>query len=208
MPNLNAKPRYILYLRVSTLEQNSDLQRRDLVEYAERRGWSYEVLEDKATGKNSNRPALKKLMALAQSRKIDGLCVWRADRLFRSLKEAVLAMSTLTELNVAFVSLKDGIDLSTAQGRLLGNMLFALAEFEAELIRSRVTAGLRAAVARGVKLGRPQVVTDQLVEQIVKLRHEGLSVRQITEALGRSVSKSSVERVLRNVKRSSTIGGL
>lgn len=151
--NGNETKKFILYLRVSTLEQNSDLQRLELTEYATKRGWSYEILEDKATGKNANRPALKKLLLLAQQRKIDGIAVWRADRLFRSLKEAVLTLSALTEMNVAFYSHKDGIDLSTSHGRLLANLLFSLAEFESELIKSRVVAGLNAAKARGVKLG-------------------------------------------------------
>ena len=199
--SLNRDPypkKFILYLRVSTLEQNSDLQRIELTEYANKRGWSYEVLEDKATGKNANRPALKKLMLLAQQRKIDGIAVWRADRLFRSLKEAVITLSELSEIGVAFYSHKDGIDLSTSQGRLLANLLFSLAEFESDLIKSRVISGLQAAKARGVKLGRPQVVTTELTEKVIKLRERGISIRQISELLDRKLSKTSIERILRD----------
>ena len=190
--------RFILYLRVSTYEQNTDLQRLELVDYATKRGWKFEILEDKATGKNANRPALKRLLLLASQRKIDGIAVWRADRLFRSLKEAVVTLSTLTELGVAFYSHKDGIDLSTSHGRLLANLLFSLAEFEAELVKSRVSAGLHAARARGIRLGRPQVVTDEVVEQVVALRARGLSIRKISESLNRKISKSSIERILRD----------
>lgn len=189
--------KFIIYCRVSTLEQNSDLQRRELVEYAEKRGWAYEVLEDKATGKNANRPALQKLLQLAQQRKIDGIAVWRCDRLFRSLKEAVITLSTLTELGVTFYSHKDGIDLSTSHGRLLANMLFSLAEFEIDLQKSRILSGISAARARGVKFGRPQVVTAELAGQVIELRQRGLSVRRISEIVKPRISKTSIERILR-----------
>lgn len=196
--NDSAAKKFILYLRVSTLDQNTDLQRRELVEYANKRGWSYEILEDKASGKNANRPALKKLMLLAKQRKIDGIAVWRADRLFRSLKEAVVTLSELTEMNVGFYSHKDGIDLSTSHGRLLANLLFSLAEFEAELTKSRVISGLQAARARGVRLGRPQIVTPDLIQKVISLREQGVSIRQISENLNRKLSKTSIERILRD----------
>lgn len=197
MTQAERKLKYILYLRVSTIEQNSDLQRRELVEHADRSGWDYEILEDKATGKNANRPALKKLLALAAERKIDGIAVWRADRLFRSLKEAVITLSNLTEQGTYFYSHKDGIDLSTSHGRLLANLLFSLAEFEAELTRSRVLAGLMAARARGVRLGRPTKVDAAMELEIQRLRQEqNLSFRQIARRLG--ISKSAALRAVQN----------
>ena len=195
---MDTKPkRFILYLRVSGSDQTTDLQRHDLVEYAKNRGWSFEILEDTATGKNSNRPALKQLFALIKQRKIDGVAVWRADRLFRSLKDAVLHLSSWTEQGVLFYSHKDGIDLTTSHGRLLANLLFSLAEFEAELIKSRVVAGLHAAKARGVKLGRPQVITPEITKQIIDLRAKGISIRGIESLLGKKVSKTSIERQLK-----------
>jgi DNA invertase Pin-like site-specific DNA recombinase len=195
---MNASKRFILYLRCSSDQQNTDLQRIDLEEYAKRRGWKYEVFEDKATGTNSMRPMLKRLMQQARSRKIDGLAVWRCDRLFRSLKEAVITLAELTELGVEFYSHKDGIDLSTSQGRLLANLLMSFAEFESELIRSRVRGGLIAAKARGVKLGRPQVITEAIVKQVIELRYNSnYSIKQIREALG-MLSKTSIERICRS----------
>lgn len=196
--NSNKKLKFILYLRVSTLEQNTDLQRLELTEYANKRGWDYEILEDKATGKNSNRPALKQLMLLAKQHKIDGIAVWRADRLFRSLKEAVLTLSDLTELGIIFYGHKDGLQLDTSHGRLLANLLFSLAEFESDLIKSRVVSGLHAARARGVKLGRPQIVTPELIQQVIELRKRGNSIRQIVEALNHKISKTSIERILKD----------
>lgn len=188
--------RFVLYLRVSTTDQNPDLQRRELTEYATKRGWQFEILEDRATGKNANRPALKRLFLMAQRREVDGIAVWKCDRLFRSLKHAVLTLSEWSELGIEFVALKDNIDMTTAQGRLLAGILMAFSEFEADLIRSRVVAGLEAAKARGVKLGRPQVVNDAAIAEIIALRAKGRSIRQISESLGRRLSKSSIERVI------------
>lgn len=185
-------------MRVSTAEQNTDLQRRELVEYAERRGWSYEILEDRATGTHANRPSLQRLLQLARSRKIDGVAVWKCDRLFRSLKHAVVTLAEFTELGVEFYSHKDQVDLTSSTGRLLANLLMAFAEFEADLIRSRVVAGLEAAKARGVQLGRPKLVTDELIKQILDLRlRQRMSIRQISLALGRKLSKTSIEKILR-----------
>jgi DNA invertase Pin-like site-specific DNA recombinase len=195
---MDKKKRFILYIRTSTVEQNSDLQRRELVEYAEKRGWQYEILEDKASGTTVSRPMLQRLLSLARSRKIDGLAVWKCDRLFRSLKHAVITLSELTELGVEFYAHKDGIDLTTASGRLLANLLMSFAEFEVDLIRSRVIAGLQAAKARGVRLGRPKVVNEEIIQQVLDLRNNrGLSIRQITEALARRISKTSIERILK-----------
>ena len=129
---MEPKKRFILYLRTSTAEQNSDLQRRELVEYANRRGWEFEILEDKASGTTASRPMLQRLLAAARARKIDGLAVWKCDRLFRSLKHAVVTLSELTELGVQFYSHKDQIDLTTSQGRLMANLLMAFAR-----VRSR-----------------------------------------------------------------------
>lgn len=197
--------RYILYLRISTAEQNSDLQRRELTEYAERRGWTFEVLEDKASGTHANRPALQKLLQLARTRKIDGIAVWKCDRLFRSLKHAVVTLAELTELGVEFYSHKDQIDLTTSTGRLMANMLMAFAEFEADLIRSRVVSGLQAAKARGVLLGRPKIVNEEVVRQVLDLRfNQKMSIRQISESLARKVSKTSIERILRDNAPSKT----
>lgn len=195
---MESKKRFILYIRTSTVEQNSDLQRRELVEYAVRRGWQYEVLEDKASGTTASRPMLQRLLAAARSRKIDGLAVWKCDRLFRSLKHAVVTLSELTELGVEFYSHKDQLDLTTSQGRLMANMLMAFAEFEVDLIRSRVVSGLQAAKARGVRLGRPVVVTGEVIKEVLEMRiNRGLSIRQIVLALNRKISKTSVERIIR-----------
>ena len=188
---------FALYLRVSTDQQNTQLQRDDLVKWAEARGFSYKIYEDKGTGTNANRKMLQQLMLDARTRKIDGVAVWKLDRLFRSMKHAVLTLSEWTELSVDFYSHKDQIDMTTATGRLLGHLLMAFGEWEAESIRTRVRSGLLAAKARGVKLGRPKVVSDDLIQEVLKLRFEdGNSIRKISERLSK-VSKTTVERILR-----------
>lgn len=199
LPSNNSEAkRFVLYLRVSTREQNSYMQERDLTEYAIKRGWQFQILEDKASGKNANRPALKKLMLMAQRREIDGIAVWKCDRLFRSLKHAILTLSEWTELGIEFVALKDNIDLTTSQGRLFAAFLLSFAEFNGDLIRNNVIDGLETAKARGVKLGRPQVVNDAVIAEVIELRAKGLSIRQISESLDRRISKTSIERVLRD----------
>jgi DNA invertase Pin-like site-specific DNA recombinase len=119
-------------------------------------------------------------MADAHRRKFDLIAVWKIDRFGRSLKHLVNALADL--LGVAFVSLRDNIDLSTPSGRLMFQIIGAMAEFERSLIQERVRAGLRNAQARGVRLGRPRTVVD--AAEIVRLRSSGASWREISERLG------------------------
>jgi DNA invertase Pin-like site-specific DNA recombinase len=118
----------------------------------------------------------------AHRRKFDLIAVWKIDRFGRSLRHLVNALADLDSLGVAFVSLRDNIDLSTPSGRLMFQIIGAMAEFERSLIQERVRAGLRNAVARGVRLGRPKVTVD--AAQIASLRASGASWRQISEQLG------------------------
>ena len=121
-------------------------------------------------------------MADAHRRKFDLIAVWKIDRFGRSLKHLVNALADLDSLGVAFVSLRDNIDLSTPSGRLMFQIIGAMAEFERSLIQERVRAGLRNAQARGVRLGRPRTVVD--AAEIVRLRSSGASWREISERLG------------------------
>lgn len=189
---------FALYLRVSTVEQSTSMQESELVKWAEARGFDYKIYEDKGTGTNANRRMLQQLIADARAGRISGLAVWSLDRLFRSLKHAVLTISELSELGVDFYSHKNQLDMTTSSGRLLGHMLMAFAEFEAETIRSRVKSGLMAAKARGVRLGRPKVVSPEIVEEVLRLRFDqGFSIRQISNRLSHRVSKTTCERIIR-----------
>jgi len=184
-----------VYLRVSTSEQNTDIQKSDLLKYIETRGWTlFEIYEDKASGTNDNRPNLRKLLQDTKQGKFNVLLVWKLDRLCRSLKDLVNTLSFLSEHSVEFVSYKDQIDLTTATGRLMTQIIGAFAEFEASLIRERVIAGIRNAQSKGVRLGRPKKLCD--TDAILKLRQQGLSIRNIAVELGLSIGM--VQRAVEN----------
>jgi DNA invertase Pin-like site-specific DNA recombinase len=160
------------------------MQLSELREYGARRGWQIiaEYVDEGVSGARERRPQLDRLMADAHRRKFDLIAVWKIDRFGRSLKHLVNALADLDSLGVAFVSLRDNIDLSTPSGRLMFQIIGAMAEFERSLIQERVRAGLRNAQARGVRLGRPRTVVD--AAEIVRLRSSGASWREISERLG------------------------
>jgi DNA invertase Pin-like site-specific DNA recombinase len=177
--------RVALYARVSTLNgQHPEMQLSELREYGTRRGWQIvaEYVDEGVSGARERRPKLDRLMADAHRRKFDLIAVWKIDRFGRSLKHLVNALADLDSLGVAFVSLRDNIDLSTPSGRLMFQIIGAMAEFERSLIQERVRAGLRNAQARGVRLGRPKRTVD--AAQIARLRLSGSSWREISEKLG------------------------
>jgi DNA invertase Pin-like site-specific DNA recombinase len=179
------KTRVALYSRVSTNHgQDPELQLRELREYAASRGWTIteEYTDLGVSGSKSSRPALNRLMDDAHRRKFDGVLVWKLDRFGRSLRHLVNAIAELEALGVAFVSLRDNLDLTTPSGRLMFQIIGAMAEFERSLIQERVKAGLRHARAKGQKLGRPRVYVDE--SKIEALRASGASWRVVAEKLG------------------------
>ncbi len=185
--------RVAIYARVSTGEQNVDMQTRELKTYAELRGWQVvEVFEDKGfSGSTTQRPGLKAILGAAKQRQFDIVLVWKLDRFGRSLKDLIVTIQGLVEIGVEFCSLKDSLDLTTAHGRLMLGMLGAFAEFERDTIISRVNAGLAAARARGQRLGRPQLRDDAAIRT---LANKGKSQRSIAKELG--ISKGSVQNAL------------
>jgi DNA invertase Pin-like site-specific DNA recombinase len=188
--------RVALYARVSTKDkgQNPDVQLADLRDYAKLRGWQVagEFVDVGISGSKDSRPQLDAMMRLAKARKIDIIAVWKLDRFGRSLKHLVNALADLQAVGVAFVSYSDNVDLSTPSGRLMFNVIGAMAEFERELIRERVRAGLAHARAEGTKsgkaIGRPRArrERDRDAKRIRQMRDEGQSYREIAEELGRS----------------------
>jgi len=115
-------------------------------------------------------------MADAKRRKFDAVVVWKLDRFGRSLRHLVNALAEFESLKIAFLSLSDNLDLSTASGRLMFNIIGAMAEFERELIRERVRAGLKNAKAKGARIGRPRANVD--ASRIARLRAQGRSIRE------------------------------
>lgn len=180
-----------LYLRVSTQEQNTDLQRADLVAFVKSKGWAVvEIYEDKATGTNSNRASLKQMLVDTKSGKIEVVVCWKLDRLFRSLKDLINTLQDLADQGVEFVALKDNVDLTTNTGRLMTHIIGAFAEFEASIIRSRVQAGLDEARRKGVVLGRRKSRPSELIRE---LRSKGYTYRQIANLAKCSISTVSTE---------------
>ncbi len=185
--------RVALYARVSTLNgQDPEMQLSELREYASRRGWTItnEYIDQGVSGSKESRPELNQLMSDAHRRNFDAVLVWKIDRFGRSLKHLVNALADLCAYGVAFVSFRDNLDLSTPSGRLMFQIIGAMAEFERSLIQERVKAGLRNARAKGKKFGRPRAQVDAV--RVAALRSEGLSWSQVCQAL--SVSKGRAQR--------------
>ncbi len=136
-------------------------------------------------------------MSDACRRSFDAILVWKIDRFGRSLKHLVNSLAELSALGVAFVSLSDNLDLSTPSGRLMFQIIGAMAEFERALIQERVRAGLRNARAKGKRLGRPRVVVD--ASRIATLRAEGRSWAEINTEVG--VSKGTAQRAAAGLAR-------
>jgi DNA invertase Pin-like site-specific DNA recombinase len=155
--------RCALYARVSTTNHHQDpeMQLGDMRPFAQSREWEImDTYVDRCTGKKDKRPALSRLMADAKQRKFDVVVVWKLDRFARSLTHLVNALAEFESLGIQFVSLRDNIDLTTASGRLMFQIIGAMAEFEHSLIVERVNAGLRNAIAKGKTLGRPKLRID------------------------------------------------
>src|SRR2546426_5444190 len=184
-PTTEPGHRIALYARVSTSNghQDPEMQLRELREYAERRGWQIveEYVDSGVSGSKDSRPALNRLMADACQRKFDSVLVWKIDRWGRSLKHLVTSLAELDAFGVTFVSLRDNLDLSTPSGRLMMQLLGAMAEFERALIQERVKAGLRNARAKGKRLGRPRVHVNG--DKIAELRDHGLSWAEVCTTL-------------------------
>jgi len=190
--------RVALYARVSTLNgQHPEMQLAELREYASRRGWQVtgEYVDQGFSGSKDSRPALNRLMADAHSRQFEAILVWKIDRFGRSLKHLVNTLSDLDSYGVAFVSLRDNLDLSTPSGRLMFQVIGAMAEFELSLTKERVKCGLVNARANGKQLGRPRRVVDR--DRILAMKSEGASLREIADAMG--IGYGTVRKRLRQV---------
>ena len=180
-----------LYTRVSTGDQSTAMQTDELKAYCVRRGWaiSHEYT-DTASGSKESREGLNQLMAAARKRKFDAVLVFRYDRFARSLRQLVNGLAEFDSLGIAFVSLHEGTDTSTPNGRLVFGIFASIAEFERELIRDRFKSGLALAKSKGKRLGRPRVSVDFL--RVATLRKEGRSWAEICDCLG--ISNGTAQR--------------
>lgn len=165
--------------------------------YAVQRGWTV-GMEVKDVGSGSiNRPKREILVKAARRREIDIVLVWRLDRWGRSVADLVLSLKELNELGVGFVSLTEALDLTTPTGRAMAGLLAVFAEFEREILRERVKAGIAQARKQGVRHGRPPSA-QRKKEQIAELFAEGASKAAIARRL--NIGRTSVRRILANIK--------
>ena len=199
-----------IYVRVSTDDQHCDMQLRELRQYVEARSWTVagEYQDEGFSGRKASRPALDRLMTDALARRIDCIVVYKLDRFGRSVKNLSDLLTSLDSAGVRFIAITQGIDTdkSNPTSRLLLNILSAVAEFESDIIKERVTSGLmnyREAFAIGkarpsksgknLAVGRPARVWDR--EEARRLIAEGLSLRTAAARLG--VSAMTLQRGLR-----------
>lgn len=181
--------RVALYIRVSTADQNTHNQRRELEAVAERHGWEVAaVYEDAgisgAKGRD-RRPGLDALMKAVARREVDMVAAWSVDRLGRSLTDLLDVLRDLHAKGVDLFLHQQGLDTSTPSGRAMYQMLGVFAEFERAMIRERVMSGLARAKADGIKLGRKSIedVDAKKVRTIRTMLSEGVGVRRVARDL-------------------------
>jgi putative DNA-invertase from lambdoid prophage Rac len=187
-----------LYARVSTHDQRTlPLQIHAMREYAAKRGWTI-IAQIKEVGSGaSQREQRSNLIAAARRREIDVVLVWRLDRWGRSVADLVSTLQELQHLGVGFVSLTEALDLTTPAGRAMAALLSVFAEFEREILRERVCAGLAHARQQGKRLGRPPSVVHTGVE-VRKLYRQGINKSEIARKL--QIGRTSVRRLLAQKK--------
>lgn len=177
------------YCRVSTKEQNPDLQLRAL-----KKAGCKTIYTDKESGTLRKRTYLER--CLKELKAGDVLVVWKLDRLGRSLRDLIALLDDLKARGVAFRSLTESIDTTTPTGRAMWQMVGILAELERSLLQERTTAGRAAAQARGVKMGRKPLLSVSQVDHAHKLKEQGESTVAVAQLL--NISRRTLERALRN----------
>ena len=186
------------YARVSTEDQKADLQLAAL-----KKAGCKHIFTDTATGSSSKRPELTR--CLSNLRAGDTLIVWKLDRLGRSLSHLVAVLGELQKRGVAFLSVTEAIDTTSAAGRLMGHILGALAEFERSLIVERTQAGLKAAKQRGAKLGRKPSLSDEQRKHARELLDKGESPAAVAKLL--NVCRATCRRIREDMLTASLFEG-
>jgi len=177
-----------LYARVSTLDQNCEVQLEDLRRYASKRFARYcEYTDSGVSGTQRHRPQLDALLRDAHKRLFDVVLVWKFDRFARSLKHLIESLEEFSALGIDFISLTEGVDTTTPAGQLLFHIVGAVAQFERDLIAERVRAGMAHARAMGKHIGRPRAVVDTAT--VRDMRSSGKSLRVIAKTMRIPVSR-------------------
>lgn len=192
-----------LYCRVSTADQSCERQERELLAYAARCGYEVAgVWKETASGSQEQRPERRKVMALAQARRIEAIAVTALTRWGRGTLDLVHTLQDLQAYGVSLVA-QTGLqfDLTSAQGKLIASVMASLAEFERDLLRERVRSGIAAAKARGKVFGRrpgQRIKADKLASKVLELIAAGHSYRQIGRLL--DLSKNTVLAIAKRAK--------
>ncbi len=192
-----------IYARTSTADKGQDpeLQLKDLRQYAEARGWKIfgEYSDIGESGSKDKRPQLDRLMEDARKRRIDAILVWKLDRFGRSLKALITTLEELRSLGVQFVSYTENLDFSTPAGRAMANLIGVFAEFERDLIRERVRAGIQNAKSKGIRVGRRSLIDQGLLKTVADMRNKGMKIRALARHL--NISPSLVHKTLKIVRQ-------
>jgi DNA invertase Pin-like site-specific DNA recombinase len=198
------KLKVALYMRVSTEDQENENQDLRLQEVAQVRGWDIvETFQDKESGGKRSRPGLDAMISGARKGQFNAVLAVKVDRIARSLQDLLEIAGTLGSYGVDLFFTDQDLDISSSQGKLMFQILGAFAEYERDIIKDRTRAGLRRVRRQGKKLGRPRVHGAK-VRKAQELRADGLSIREIAGETG--ISKSAVDRILRNVPKTSVLG--
>ena len=186
--------RVAIYARVSTHDQQTlPMQLEAMRAYAERKGWQIALAVEEIGSGAKTRPRREELLRAARRREIDVIVVWRLDRWGRSLVDLIATLQELTVLKIGFVSLSEALDLTTPSGRAFAGMLAVFAEFERDILRDRVKAGIAQARKDGRPHGRPATITKK-AQEIQDLARKGLSKSAIAKKL--NIGRTSVRRLL------------
>ena len=183
-----------LYARVSTHDQQTlSMQMKAMREYAQSRGWEVKQEIEETSSGTKKRQKQEEIIQAAQRREIDVIVVWKLDRWGRSLVDLINGLQDLNALGVGFVSITEALDFTTPSGKAMAGMLAVFAEFERDMLRERVNAGIAHARAKGKPHGRPKTAALKK-EQVKELHEEGYNKSRIARELG--ISRTSVRRAL------------
>jgi DNA invertase Pin-like site-specific DNA recombinase len=186
--------RVAIYARVSTHDQQTlPMQLEAMRAYAERKGWQIALTVEEVGSGAKTRPRREELLRAARRKEIDIIVVWRLDRWGRSLVDLIATLQELTALKVGFISLSEALDLTTPSGRAFAGMLAVFAEFERDILRDRVKAGIAQARKEGRPHGRPAKIVGK-TQEIRDLARNGLSKSAIAKRL--NIGRTSVRRLL------------
>lgn len=186
--------RAALYARISTYDQQTlSMQMKRMREFVANRGWSVVVEMEETSSGVKKREKKEAILQAAKRREIDVIVVWKLDRWGRSLVSLINELQELNALGVGFVSITEALDFTTPSGKAMAGMLAVFAEFERDMLRERVKAGIAHARAKGKNHGRPKTAALK-ADKVKQMFKEGFNKSQIAKEL--KISRTSVRRAL------------